>query len=104
MMNIIIILLLCILIVYTFVVYAVVIMKTISLKIDDTIFQETEMILGQLKKPRNRYINQAIDFYNKHQKRKLLEVKLRNESGLVGDESMKVLKDFEDLDYDEPTV
>jgi len=40
-------------------------MKTVSLKIDETIFGETEKILAVIKKPRNRYINDAIDFYNK---------------------------------------
>jgi hypothetical protein len=33
------------------------IMKTVSLKIDDSIFGETEKILSRIKKPRNRYIN-----------------------------------------------
>jgi hypothetical protein len=40
-------------------------MKTVSLKIDDSIFGETEKILNRIKKPRNRYINEAIDYYNK---------------------------------------
>lgn len=30
-------------------------MKTVSLKIDDSIFDETEKILAKIKKPRNRY-------------------------------------------------
>ena len=36
-------------------------MKNVSLKIDDTIFDETEKILLKIKKPRNRYINEALD-------------------------------------------
>ncbi|MDZ7722162.1 MAG: hypothetical protein U5R06_04860 [candidate division KSB1 bacterium] len=36
-------------------------MKTISLKIDDAIFEDTENIVSDLKKPRNRYINEALD-------------------------------------------
>ena len=40
-------------------------MKTISLKIDDSIFVETESIVSVMHKPRNRYINEAIDHYNK---------------------------------------
>ena len=36
-------------------------MKTISLKIDESIFGETEKILSSMKKPRNKYINDAID-------------------------------------------
>lgn len=73
-------------------------MKTISLKIDDSIFGETEKILPEVKKSRNRYINDALDFYNQHQKRKLLEKTLTNESYLVREESMSVLKEFEALD------
>jgi hypothetical protein len=74
-------------------------MKTVSLKIDDSIFGETEKILSSIKKPRNRYINEAIDFYNRLQRRLILEKKLRKESDLVKIDSMSVLKEFEDIDY-----
>lgn len=76
-------------------------MKTVSLKIDDTIFGETERILSKIRKPRNRYINEAIEYYNKIQKRKILEMKLAKESELVRKESMSVLKEFEEIDYDD---
>ena len=74
-------------------------MKTVSLKIDDAIFGETEKILSRLKKPRNRYINEAIDYYNRFQKRLILEKILKKESELVKEDSMSVLKDFEEIDY-----
>lgn len=74
-------------------------MKTVSLKIDDSIFGETEKILSQVKIPRNRYINEAIDFYNRAQKRRILEKRLRSDSGLVEKDSMSVLRDFEQIDY-----
>lgn len=74
-------------------------MKTVSLKIDDSIFGETEKILARIKKPRNRYINEAIAFYNKLQRKQMLEKKLNKESGLVKDDSMSVLKEFEAMDY-----
>ncbi len=74
-------------------------MKTVSLKIDDSIFGETEKILSKIKKPRNRYINDAIDYYNQIQKRALIEQKLKKESDLVKVDSMEVLKDFEEIDY-----
>ena len=54
-------------------------MKTVSLKIDDSIFGETENILSKLKKPRNRYINEALAYYNKLKKREILEEKLKKE-------------------------
>jgi predicted transcriptional regulator len=75
-------------------------MKTVSLKIDDSIFGETEKILSRIRKSRNRYINEAIDHYNRLQSRKLLEDRLKIESDLVKEDSMSVLKDFEEIDYD----
>ena len=75
-------------------------MKTISLKIDDSIFSEIESIVSVIQKPRNRYINEAIDHYNKLQKRKMIEDKLKKESLIVKDDSMSVLKEFEDIDYE----
>ncbi|MGC9374008.1 MAG: hypothetical protein ACP5DQ_03075 [Bacteroidales bacterium] len=74
-------------------------MKTISLKIDDSIFGETEKILSRIKKPRNRYINEALEYYNRIQKRMILEKKLKKESELVKKDSISVLKEFEDIDY-----
>lgn len=74
-------------------------MKNLSLKIEDSIFIETENILSDILIPRNRYINEAIAYYNKVQKRQILEKKLKEESSLVRKESMNVLKDFENIDY-----
>jgi len=34
----------------------------LSLNNDESIFGETEKILSEMKKPRNRYINEAIDY------------------------------------------
>lgn len=74
-------------------------MKTISLKVDDSIFGETESLVAFMKKSRNRYINEALDYYNKVQKRKILAQKLQNESSAVRDDSMAVLKKFENIEY-----
>lgn len=74
-------------------------MKVISLNIDEVIFSETEKIVALLEKPRNRYINEAIDFYNKHQKRSMLEKALQKESEIVREDSMNILNDFEEIDY-----
>lgn len=75
------------------------IMKTVSLKIDDSIFCETESILEWIKMPRNRYINEAIDYYNRIQKRQILEKRLKRDSDLVKNESLNVLNEFERADY-----
>jgi predicted transcriptional regulator len=74
-------------------------MKTVSLKIDDAIFGDTEKILSKIRKPRNRYINEAIDYYNKIQSRIILEQRLGKESELVKADSMMVLKEFEEIDH-----
>ena len=74
-------------------------MKNVSLKLDDSIFRETEKILSSIKKPRNKYINEAITYYNRIQKRLLLEKKLKKESELVKQDSMTVLSEFEKIDY-----
>lgn len=74
-------------------------MKTVSLKIDDSIFGETEILLASICMPRNRYINDAIKYYNKVQKRQILEKKIKAESNLVKNESLNILKDFENIDY-----
>ncbi len=74
-------------------------MKTVSLKIDDSVFGETEKILSKMKKPRNRYINEALAYYNRLQRRLIIEKRLKKESGLVKNDSMAVLKDFEEFDY-----
>ena len=74
-------------------------MKTVSLKIDDSIFGETENILSRIKIPRNRYINEALEYYNKLQRRQILENRLKIDSDLVKNDSINVLKDFERIDY-----
>ena len=70
-----------------------------SPQVDDSIFGDTEKILSKIKKPRNRYINEALDYYNRLQRRFLLEKSLEKESELVKDNSMSVLKDFEEIDH-----
>lgn len=73
-------------------------MKTLSLILEEAIYQETEQLIGKIKKPRNRYINEALQHYNKIQKRKLIEKLLVSESEIVCEESMKVLSEFENID------
>ena len=76
-------------------------MKTLSLKLDNNVFEETEKLLEKIQKTRNRYINEALEYYNQIQKKKLIEQLLISDSKLVSDESMKVLHEFENLeDYD----
>ncbi|MBA4260135.1 MAG: hypothetical protein C0446_13305 [Chitinophaga sp.] len=70
-------------------------MKTLSLKLDDTTFDEAEEITTQLNQARNRYINEAVNLYNQFNKRKILKNKLLKESKLTMKDSLKVLHEFE---------
>jgi len=72
-------------------------MKNLSLKMDDIVFLETERITAKISKNRNRYINEAVEFYNLLQKRKLISRQLQKESKIVQEESLKVLAEFEKL-------
>ncbi len=72
-------------------------MKILSLKLDDNIFKETESVISRIKKSRNRYINEAVDFYNKINKRNFIAQKLVKESKLVSSESLNILSEFEKL-------
>ena len=72
-------------------------MKTLSLKLDDNIFDDTEEITTQMNLARNRYINEALSIYNLFNKRQLLKKQLTKESKLTGKDSMDILKEFEKL-------
>jgi hypothetical protein len=72
-------------------------MKTLSLKLDDKIFDETEELTSKLKLARNRYINEAVSIYNLYNKRRLLKKQLMKESKLSSKDSMDILHEFEKL-------
>ena len=72
-------------------------MKTITLKLEDAVFVETEEIISQLKIPRNDYINEAVHIYNTLNKRRLLKKQLTKESKLTSKVSLEVLHEFEKL-------
>lgn len=72
-------------------------MKKLTIKLDDSIFEETTQLLEKLGKSRSQYINEAIQQYNGIQMRKQLAQQLEFESKLVSEESLKVLAEFESL-------
>ncbi len=72
-------------------------MKNLSLKLEDEIFKETEKIVLKVNKNRNRYINEAIEFYNRLHKRGLLSKQLSKESKMVANDSLEILAEFEKL-------
>jgi hypothetical protein len=72
--------------------------KVLSLKLKDDVFLEIENIIQGLKIPRNTYINDAISFYNRQNRRKILQKQLARESLLVQNNSLEVLAEFEKLE------
>ena len=76
-------------------------MKTISLKLDENIFQDTEKLLDSVKLSRNRYINEAILYYNNIQRKIQLEKIPAAESKACEQSSKEVSNEFELIDdYD----
>lgn len=51
-----------------------------------------------MKKFRDKYINESIDYYFKFLNRMILEKKLRQVSEIVKQDSLAVLKEFEELE------
>ena len=72
-------------------------MKTLSLKLDDEIFENTDAISSKLNIARNRYINDALRIYNQYNQRKMLKKQLVKESKLVAQNSMEILSEFEKI-------
>ncbi len=70
-------------------------MKTLSLKLDESIFKDTEEITEKLKLPRNRYINEAVRVYNQLNKRRLLKNQFREESEASAIDSLEILREME---------
>ena len=58
-------------------------MKSILLKLDDRLFEETEKQVKAEKTSRSNYIKTAIEQYNKWQKRKALEEQMAREVELL---------------------
>jgi len=73
-------------------------MKSISLKVNEPVFQEMEKILEDVQVSRNKYINEAIKYYNALQDRLLPEKQLLQESATVSEDSMVVLHEFEAIE------
>lgn len=75
-------------------------MKTLSLKLKEDIFNEVENLIKEIHMSRNAYLNEAVEFYNKVNKRKFLRNKLAQESKAVRANSLQVLHELEKLGDD----
>lgn len=70
-------------------------LKSVALKLNAPVFEETNKIVLELNTNRNRYINEAVELYNKYNKKKLLKKQLSYESSITKVDSMERLADFE---------
>lgn len=73
---------------------------SISLKLDEKIFDDSNQIIKSLATSRNKYINDALSYYNKIQKRRSIQEQLKKELTLIEASSMEVLKEMEALQDD----
>jgi hypothetical protein len=76
--------------------------KMLSLKVKDDVFAETEDIIGSIQKPRNAYINEALIFYNKFIRRKLLKKQFKKESQMISESSLEALRELELIEDEIP--
>ena len=74
-------------------------MKSVSLKIEEKLLESTDELLKFKRISRNAYINEAIKFYNDLQRSKFIAATLIKEAKLVEEESMQILKEFENIDF-----
>jgi len=72
-------------------------MKSILLKLDDNLFEETDKQVKAVKTSRSNYIKTAIEHYNKWLKRKALEEQIGREIELLKqfDPDDELKKEFE---------
>ncbi len=73
-------------------------MKILSLKLQEPLYLELESLIAQLQKNRNAYLNEAVEYYNKVQRRRLLEKQLEEECLLVKDADYEVFKEMEAME------
>ncbi len=72
--------------------------KALSLKLEDSVFEEAESLLKRIKVPRNAFINQAVAFYTKLQKKMLMQKKLKKDVLRLQKETSDFIKNFELLE------
>lgn len=65
---------------------------------NEEIFKETEKITHQMHLPRNTYINRAVAFYNRLQKRHALKKQFRKEAELLRQDPDELIKEFDRID------
>ncbi len=69
--------------------------KSLALKLRDDVFVEADRYARKLKKPRNAYINEAVRFFNRLQRRRDLARIYAREARLGREDSLEALGVFE---------
>jgi len=72
-------------------------MKILSLKLNEDILQETDRVVKSFHISRNAYINHALNLYNQLNRRRLLKKKLALESKATAHVSLEVLSEMEKM-------
>ena len=61
---------------------------------DNIVFKETEKIAEKINKDRNQYINEAVQFYNLIQKRRIifrqLQKRIQNGTGRINESTCRI--------------
>jgi hypothetical protein len=73
-------------------------MKTLSLKLNEDILQDTDRVVKTIHLSRNAYINHALNVYNQLNHRRFLKKKLASESKATAHVSLEVLSEMERMD------
>jgi metal-responsive CopG/Arc/MetJ family transcriptional regulator len=78
-------------------------MKSILLKLDDKLFEETEEQVKELNITRSNYLKTALKAYNQFIKRRSLEAQLKKEIALIkgNDYDRELIKDFEEASLED---
>lgn len=74
-------------------------MKLLSLKLKEEILAQTDEVRKHFDISRNAYINDALKYYNKKQKREWVTRQLKKESELLHENSFAVMKDINLIDH-----
>ncbi|MBK6389963.1 MAG: hypothetical protein KA109_10645 [Saprospiraceae bacterium] len=77
---------------------------SVSLKLENQTFVEINEIVKGTNISRNKYINEALKYYNKLKKREAIIIQLKLEIERTSESSLEVLKDYETLLDDYETV
>jgi predicted transcriptional regulator len=71
--------------------------RSLSLHLDDDILRDVDAAAHELHLPRETFLQQAVRNYVRQIGNRRLRSRLRRESALTAAESMKVLKEFEEI-------